>query len=78
MKEIFQYRNVNHLEYIPNSKKVTMNILDSNDDYISQVDGIELDELCKDFRFIKNIVILRYTLNQSRFTNTIRPQKAYH
>ena len=40
-----------------------MNILDSKDDFISQVDGIWMDEICKDFRFIKNVTITKDSIN---------------
>ena len=57
IKEIYQYRNVMHINYIPHSKKLTMNIQDTNDDYVSQADEIDMDAFSDEFKFIKNISI---------------------
>ena len=57
MREIYQYRNVKHLEYIPSSGKLTMNVEGSNDDYITQANNVETDVLSLDYSHVKNISI---------------------
>jgi len=45
MKKIYQYRNVKHLKYMPSSGNLTMNIVGSDDDYVTQVNNVEMDVL---------------------------------
>ncbi|OYT29224.1 hypothetical protein B6U98_03010 [Thermoplasmatales archaeon ex4572_165] len=57
MKKVYQYRNVKHLEYIPSSGKLTMNIDGSDDDYVTQANNVEMDILSQDFRHVKHVAI---------------------
>jgi len=57
MKKIYQYRNVKHLKYIPSSGKLTMNIEGSDDDYVTQVNNVEMDVLSNDYSHVKHVAI---------------------
>lgn len=63
MKDIYQYRQVRHIEYIPGSGKLKMNLVDSKDDYITQANAIELDVKNQDFKNIKTLCIGKDTLS---------------
>ena len=63
MKDIYQYRNVKQLEYKTGSGKLKMNLEGTMDDYVSQVNDIELDFKNQDFKNIKLIKIGKNTLN---------------
>jgi len=55
MSDTYQYRKVKNLEYIPQSGKIKMNVAGSNNDYISQVDKIQMAMEKTDFKIIKRL-----------------------
>ena len=54
---MYQYRKVVNFEYIPQSGKIKINVDGSNNDYISQVDKIQMAMESSDFKIIKRLRI---------------------
>ena len=63
MKEIFQYRKVTNLEYIPNSGKLKINLEGSKDNYFSIANKLDLDAESKEYKNIRNLRISKDSIN---------------
>ena len=55
MVDTYQYRKVRRFEYIPQSGKIKMNLEGTNNDYISQVDQIQMEMESSEFKMIKRL-----------------------